>query len=262
MLHAAGPREDPAFALSQQDFDAAAAKATVGFSEGSSIAGRLDAFAPIGIPVQRGNCYVLVMTLQPGAAFNAEARQGLRLDILVAGDEVPTSNRHPVKGPGIVSGLGCPQASGVTKVALVAQVPSSPQAANRLGTGEFVLKVFTHGISAEALEGARVARIQSDAKVRAEREARQGGESGRPPPFRITVTSECRYPLQYYVHAAGRGSAPSPRRIPARGLIEEWVHAGDEISLGDEGSPRSSVTVSGGTRDLLIAPSCAKLHIR
>jgi hypothetical protein len=127
---------------------------TAGFKKATEAPGKLEAFAPVEVPIKRGVCYKVAFMLDEGVEFSEHAKQSIQFAVQVEGQ--PLARHATAFGPGGVVDLGCPNEGATAKVDIRAEWGAAKDKSklHDLGQGGFRTLVFEKQISDKEL-GAR-----------------------------------------------------------------------------------------------------------
>lgn len=161
---AVDPNAKPEFELSPAELERKVAQLTDGYSASATYSGSLEDFKALELELVRGQCYVLVMRLGPGASFGAHARRGVavatayELEDLVTHDDL-------VVGPGVVLDAGCPLVNGHLVVDLQATWDKEKDTTrfHELGSGSYEWTLYSSPISEDELKALTEAAVEGTA---------------------------------------------------------------------------------------------------
>lgn len=280
------PYSAPEFDETRADLDAAIAQASDGYTEGAVLAGKLEAFAPIELPVARGTCYVGAFVLDDGAAFGEHARKGVSVKSRFP-EELPTSHAGVVHGPGAVFDMGCPENTGTGSVDLIANFGSATDDSriHELGSGGYALHIYEQPIS-EADLVARIERRKAmfeqqareqqtfrerqaeerERRDREEAERRQPAESdakgrasasGGPAQVSVTLINRCSRSVKVFFGKIPKFGSGTQSTLGGNSRQNHSFREGETMwLLDDAGNGVSSVTASPGMREIEVTSAC------
>lgn len=205
------PSARPEFGLGRDSLDERVKELTQGYQVSNQVVGRLEEFEALEQTLERGQCYVLVFRLGPGAAFGAHARRGVKVVTAFELEEM-VEYQDAIVGPGAVLDAGCPLVDGHLVVDLQAtwNADKDMTRSHDLGTGPYTWLVYSSPISEDELlelqhsssgsggtgERSEPARSRTDQKGRASEDPRT-----------IRFQSECAEPVRLFV-------GPDPATTP------------------------------------------------
>jgi hypothetical protein len=158
--HVSGPQPGAEFTRSPAELEQTIAKAIDGFTPADEPwHGTLESFTPTPLALQRGQCYVVVLRLDPGATFSAHAQRGLGFVFLGAGypRHIDVDGGPGVAGPGGAGAAGCPQNDVATAFDLQARwgLLNDRSHIHDLGRGGYTAQLYSKPISDDELRAQR-----------------------------------------------------------------------------------------------------------
>lgn len=279
---------DPSFDHSPEELEAFIAQHTAGYEPvGQPIEAALDGFAPWPVQLERGYCYMMVLRLHPGAQFSEHARRGVSFVYEAQGE--PQINGGPgVHGPGAVASAGCPQRSvhATFDVRAIFGSATDTSRVHELGSGKIIAQLVAKPITEEQLaaleadtqrqiaeaeafnrqqdelERQRAAEREREWAEQRERDRSAGSQPAHSGPAHagpvsVTLRNGCRETVRIFFGDDPRFGSGTHSTLSSNTVTSRSFQEGDTVWLTDESrNGLSSVTISRGTRQIEVTPSC------